>query len=110
MSKTAITQPIISYNQRIKASGGETHAMRAFYGCLVCAVLLGLSACAQAPKKVIKKVAAPLVFPSPPDDARFFYRRGLLKMVAQRRRLLDYLHTTDVSRYQGITKKLKLRK
>lgn len=37
-------------------------------------------------------------------------RRGLLKMVAQRRRLLDYLHTTDVSRYQGITKKLKLRK
>lgn len=37
-------------------------------------------------------------------------RRGLLKMVAQRRRLLDYLHNTDVSRYQGITKKLKLRK
>lgn len=37
-------------------------------------------------------------------------RRGLLKMVAQRRRLLDYLHNTDVIRYQGITKKLKLRK
>lgn len=37
-------------------------------------------------------------------------RRGLLKMVAQRRRLLDYLHNTDVARYQGITKKLKLRK
>lgn len=37
-------------------------------------------------------------------------RRGLLIMVGQRRRLLDYLHTTDVNRYQTITKKLKLRK
>ena len=36
-------------------------------------------------------------------------RRGLLKMVGQRRRLLDYLSTIDVSRYQAITKKLKLR-
>ena len=37
-------------------------------------------------------------------------RRGLLMMVGQRRRLLDYLHTTDTNRYQLITKKLKLRK
>ena len=37
-------------------------------------------------------------------------RRGLLMMVGQRRRLLDYLHTTDASRYQAVTKKLKLRK
>jgi small subunit ribosomal protein S15 len=37
-------------------------------------------------------------------------RRGLLVMVSQRRRLLDYLHTTDVNRYQTVTKKLKLRK
>lgn len=37
-------------------------------------------------------------------------RRGLLMMVGQRRRLLDYLHNTDVGRYQSITKKLKLRK
>ena len=37
-------------------------------------------------------------------------RRGLLMMVGQRRRLLDYLHTTDSGRYQAITKKLKLRK
>ena len=37
-------------------------------------------------------------------------RRGLLMMVSQRRRLLDYLHTTDTNRYQAITKKLKLRK
>jgi small subunit ribosomal protein S15 len=36
-------------------------------------------------------------------------RRGLLKMVGQRRRLLDYLHTTDLTRYQSVTKKLKLR-
>jgi len=37
-------------------------------------------------------------------------RRGLLVMVSQRRRLLDYLKTTDVGRYQNVTKKLKLRK
>jgi len=37
-------------------------------------------------------------------------RRGLLIMVAQRRRLLDYLNSTDTLRYQSITKKLKLRK
>jgi small subunit ribosomal protein S15 len=37
-------------------------------------------------------------------------RRGLLMMVGKRRRLLDYLHTTDLGRYQAVTKKLKLRK
>ncbi len=37
-------------------------------------------------------------------------RRGLLMMVSQRRRLLDYLHDTDASRYQALTRKLKLRK
>jgi len=37
-------------------------------------------------------------------------RRGLLVMVAQRRRLLDYLKSTDLSRYQVVAKKLKLRR
>jgi len=37
-------------------------------------------------------------------------RRGLLMMVGQRRRLLDYLQTVDLTRYQAVTKKLKLRK
>ena len=37
-------------------------------------------------------------------------RRGLLLMVGQRRRLLDYLQGTDLGRYQSLTKKLKLRK
>ena len=37
-------------------------------------------------------------------------RRGLLVMVGQRRRLLDYLHQTDTNRYVALTKKLKLRK
>src|SRR5579859_4195744 len=37
-------------------------------------------------------------------------RRGLLVMVGQRRRLLDYLHNTDMGRYTAVTKKLKLRK
>ena len=36
-------------------------------------------------------------------------RRGLLIMVGQRRRLLDYLHCKDLSRYQTVTKQLKLR-
>ena len=36
-------------------------------------------------------------------------RRGLLMMVGQRRRLLDYLERTDRKRYQTVTKKLKLR-
>ena len=37
-------------------------------------------------------------------------RRGLLKMVGQRRRLLDYLHESDNNRYVAVTRKLKLRK
>jgi small subunit ribosomal protein S15 len=37
-------------------------------------------------------------------------RRGLLMMVSQRRSLLDYLKKADLSRYQAITQKLKLRK
>lgn len=37
-------------------------------------------------------------------------RRGLLMMVGQRRRLLDYLQNTDLNRYHAVTKKLKLRK
>ena len=37
-------------------------------------------------------------------------RRGLLKMVGERRRLLDYISRTDTSRYQELIKKLNLRK
>ncbi len=37
-------------------------------------------------------------------------RRGLLKMVAQRRSLLDYLKNTASDRYKGILEKLNLRK
>ena len=36
--------------------------------------------------------------------------RGLLKMVSQRRRLLDHLKTTDTGRYQAIIEKLGLRR
>ena len=36
-------------------------------------------------------------------------RRGLLMMVGQRRRLLEYLQNVDLNRYQTVTKKLKLR-
>lgn len=37
-------------------------------------------------------------------------RRGLLMMVGRRRRLLDYLKSTDVARYESLIKKLGLRK
>jgi len=37
-------------------------------------------------------------------------RRGLLKLVGQRRRLLDYLKGKDTERYQGLIKRLGIRK
>ena len=37
-------------------------------------------------------------------------RRGLLKMVGHRRRLLSYLYKTDIDRYRSIITKLNLRK
>ncbi|MDO8526941.1 MAG: 30S ribosomal protein S15 [Deltaproteobacteria bacterium] len=37
-------------------------------------------------------------------------RQGLLKMVGQRRRLLNYLKSTDVKRYKKIIVELGLRK
>ena len=37
-------------------------------------------------------------------------RRGLLKLVGQRRRQLEYLNRTDVARYQVVIKRLGLRK
>ncbi|MFM9968925.1 MAG: 30S ribosomal protein S15 [Burkholderiales bacterium] len=37
-------------------------------------------------------------------------RRGLLKMVSQRRKLLDYLKRTDVDQYRKLIGKLELRK
>ena len=36
-------------------------------------------------------------------------RRGLLIMVGERRKLLDYLQDKDQQRYQAVTKKLNLR-
>jgi small subunit ribosomal protein S15 len=37
-------------------------------------------------------------------------RRGLLKLVGRRRRLLDYLKVRDTSRYRGLIEKLGIRK
>ncbi|MCD6362111.1 MAG: 30S ribosomal protein S15 [Armatimonadetes bacterium] len=36
-------------------------------------------------------------------------RRGLLKLVGQRRRLLAYLHREDISRYRALVSELGLR-
>lgn len=40
----------------------------------------------------------------------FHSRRGLLRMVGQRRRLLDYLKKTDITRYRKLVTALNLRK
>jgi small subunit ribosomal protein S15 len=37
-------------------------------------------------------------------------RRGLLKLVSQRRRLLDYLKRNDFERYRGVVTALELRR
>jgi small subunit ribosomal protein S15 len=37
-------------------------------------------------------------------------RRGLMKLVGQRRRLLDYLKGKDLKRYRGLIEKLGIRK
>jgi len=37
-------------------------------------------------------------------------RRGLLKLVGQRRRLLNYIKDNDVERYRNVIKRLGLRK
>ena len=37
-------------------------------------------------------------------------RRGLLRMVNQRRKLLDYLKSRDVTRYRSLIERLGLRK
>ncbi|MCF0140721.1 MAG: 30S ribosomal protein S15 [Mogibacterium sp.] len=40
----------------------------------------------------------------------FHSRRGLLKMVGQRRNLLKYLKDTDIERYRSLISRLGLRK
>ncbi len=40
----------------------------------------------------------------------FHSRNGLLKLVGQRRRLLNYLRKKDVKRYKELIKRLNLRK
>ena len=40
----------------------------------------------------------------------FSTRRGLLKLIGQRRRLLDYLKRKDISRYRSLIKTLGIRK
>jgi small subunit ribosomal protein S15 len=37
-------------------------------------------------------------------------RRGLIKMVSQRRRLLDYVKATDQTRYEALIQRLGLRR
>ena len=37
-------------------------------------------------------------------------RRGLLKLVSQRRQLLDYLRRTDAARYKGLIDRLGIRR
>ena len=47
-------------------------------------------------------------FHSNPKD--FHSRRGLLKMVGRRRRLLDYLKSTDINLYRSLIQELGIRR
>ena len=47
-------------------------------------------------------------FKAHPND--YHSRRGLLKMVGQRRNMLAYLKSKDIERYRAIIQKLGLRK
>ena len=47
-------------------------------------------------------------FKSPVKDNHS--RRGLIKLVSTRRRLLDYVKSKDVKRYEGIIQRLGLRR
>jgi small subunit ribosomal protein S15 len=40
----------------------------------------------------------------------FHSNRGLLKMVGQRRKLMEYLKRTDINRYRNLVQALGLRK
>ncbi len=40
----------------------------------------------------------------------FSTRRGLLKLIGQRRRLLDYLKRKEINRYRELIKALKIRR
>lgn len=40
----------------------------------------------------------------------FSTRRGLLKLIGQRRRLLDYLKRKDINRYRELIKALEIRR
>lgn len=40
----------------------------------------------------------------------FHSRQGLLKLVGKRRRLLDYLKSTDLEKYRSLIKELGIRK
>ncbi|MBN1222815.1 MAG: 30S ribosomal protein S15 [Candidatus Aminicenantes bacterium] len=40
----------------------------------------------------------------------FHSRTGLMKLVGQRKRLLEYLKNQDVKRYENLIKKLEIRK
>jgi len=47
-------------------------------------------------------------FKSHPKD--FHSRRGLLKLVGQRRRLLNYLKSRDINRYRSLIQELGIRR
>ena len=51
-----------------------------------------------------------MLFRSKEHKKDFHSRRGLLKLVGQRRNLLNYLKSKDIQRYRALIEKLGLRK
>ena len=65
------------------------------------------------PEVQIALLSARIADLQPPFEAHkkdHHSRRGLLRLVAQRRKLLDYLKASDLARYSAIVEKLKLRR
>lgn len=75
MSEHAIVISAQSYciNRNVSIFTGSCMFKLGLIGILV----FGLAACAQAPQVATKKEAPPLVFPLPPDEARFVYERTI---------------------------------
>ena len=72
MPKTAMISPAQDDHRNVSSSV-FSWAIKGFAGIAI----LGLAACAQAPQLSTKKEAPPLVFPLPPDEARFIYERTI---------------------------------
>lgn len=77
MTQHATFIPALSCHFCTHKSLSTSSGSRIFKTGLIGVLVLGLAACAQAPQISAKKETPPLVFPLPPDEARFIYERTI---------------------------------